>query len=260
MNLSDTGDGLAVVFQHGLGADQAQCAEAFPRHAGLRRITLDCPARNARPFSIAGFAADVLDACDARGVHRFVAGGISMGAAIALHLAVRVPDRVLGLALVRPAWLWDAAPETMRPYAEVAAALRAHGPAAGRAAFAASATAAHLARAAPDNLASLLGFFDRPDPSFMADLLDDIARDGPAVTQAQATALRVPTLVVGQARDEVHPLALARALADAIPHATFAEVTQKGIDKARHLAELHDRLGAFLLGPATRTALQRTLG
>jgi pimeloyl-ACP methyl ester carboxylesterase len=246
MTLSDTGNGLAVVFQHGLGADQAQCAEAFPRHPGLRRITLDCPARNARPFSIAGFAADVLDACDTRGVHRFVAGGISMGAAIALHLAVRVPDRVLGLALVRPAWLWDAAPETMRPYTEVALALRAHGPQAGRAAFAASATAAHLMRAAPDNLTSLLGFFDRPDPTLVADLLDDIARDGPAVTQFQVAALRLPAMVVGQAQDEVHPLGLARSLADAIPGAMFAEITPKGIDKARHLAELRDTLGTFL--------------
>ncbi len=247
MSLSDTGTGLSVVFQHGLGADQAQCAEAFPPRPGLRRLTLDCPARRDRPFTIAGFAADVLAACDARGVDRFVVGGISMGAAIALHLAVRVPARVIGLALVRPAWLWGAAPETMRPYAEVAAALRAHGPVAGRAAFAAGATAAHLARAAPDNLASLLGFFDRPDPAFVADLLDDIARDGPAVTREQVASLRLPTLVVGQALDAVHPLAFARTLAETIHGAEFAEIAPKSIDKARHLADLRDRLGRFFL-------------
>jgi pimeloyl-ACP methyl ester carboxylesterase len=250
MSLSDTGDGLAVVFQHGLGADQAQCAEAFPGRPGLRRITLDCPTHSARPYSIAGFAADVLEACDARGVHRFVAGGISMGAAIALHLAVRIPDRVLGLALVRPAWLWGAAPETMRPYAEVAAALRTHGPVEGRAVFAAGATAAHLARAAPDNLASLLGFFDRPDPAAVADLLADIAPDGPGVTREQAAALRMPALVIGQPHDEVHPLRLARTLAEAIPRATFVEIAAKGIDKTRHLADLHASLGSFLLGIA----------
>ncbi len=246
MSLSDTGDGLPVVFQHGLGADQTQCAEAFPARAGLRRITLDCPAHPARPFSIAGFAADVLAACDSLGVRRFVAGGISMGAAIALHLAARVPDRVVGLALVRPAWLWRPAPETMRAYAEVAAELRAHG-AAGRARFAAMATARDLAQVAPDNLASLLGFFDRPA---IADLLADIANDGPGVSQAQAAALRVPTLVVGQAHDAVHPLHFARALATTIPGATFAEVTPKGVDKSRHLADLHARLGAFLSGLA----------
>jgi len=247
MSVSDTGEGLAVVFQHGLGADHTQCAEAFPRNPGLRRITLDCPARRARPYSIAGFAADVLAACDARGVRRFVAGGISMGAAIAINLAVRAPDRVLGLALVRPAWLWDAAPVTMRPYAEVAAALRAHGPVEGRAVFAAGPTAARLARDAPDNLASLLGFFERPDPDGIADLLADIAGDGPGVTQAQAAALRVPTLVIGQAHDDVHPLRLASTLAEAMPRATFAEIAAKGIDRPRHLAELRAGLGAFFL-------------
>jgi len=250
MSLSDTGAGLAVVFQHGLGADQAQCAEAFPAAAGLRRITLECPAHRDRPYRIAGFAAAVLAACDAHGVEKFVAGGISMGAAIALHLAVQVPARVLGLALVRPAWLWDAAPANMQPYAEVAAALRAHGPAEGRARFAAGATAAHLRQTAPDNLASLLGFFDRADLDFVADLLDDIARDGPAVTHAQVAALRVPALVIGQAGDDVHPLPFARTLADTIPGASFAEITPKGIDKARHLADLHARLGSFFSGIA----------
>ena len=250
MSLSDTGAGLPVAFQHGLGADQAQCAEAFPQRAGLRRITLECPANARRPFSIAGFAGDVLEACDALGVRRFVAGGISMGAAIALHLAVYAPDRVIALALVRPAWLWQAAPPTMRPYAEVAAALRAHGPANGRLEFINSAGAQRIARVAPDNYVSLLSFFQRADASGTADLLADIAADGPGVTEDQAATLRLPALVIGQTQDEVHPIALARELARAIPGAVFAEVAPKGIDKARHLAELHDRLGAFLLGIA----------
>jgi hypothetical protein len=55
---------------------------------------------------------------------------------------------------------------------------------------------------------------------------------------------------VGHGDDEVHPLAFARSLADAIPGATFAEITAKGIDKVRHLAELRDVLGNFLCGIA----------
>ena len=52
------------------------------------------------------FADDVLAFADLRGVERFVVGGISMGAAIALRIAVRHPERVSGLVLARPAWLW----------------------------------------------------------------------------------------------------------------------------------------------------------
>ena len=69
------------------------------------------------------FAGDILAAADAHDARRFVAGGISMGAAIALRLAVRHPDRVAALILARPAWVDTAAPENMRPYAEVAALL-----------------------------------------------------------------------------------------------------------------------------------------
>ncbi|RUV26747.1 alpha/beta hydrolase, partial [Mesorhizobium sp. M1A.F.Ca.IN.022.04.1.1] len=40
LHMTDTGEGLAVVFQHGLGGGEAQVAQTFP--AGFRRITLEC--------------------------------------------------------------------------------------------------------------------------------------------------------------------------------------------------------------------------
>ncbi|TGP68130.1 alpha/beta fold hydrolase, partial [bacterium M00.F.Ca.ET.227.01.1.1] len=84
------------------------------------------------------FADDVMNAADAAGMERFVAGGISMGAAIALHLAARHPDRVSGLVLVRPAWTFDVAPQNMQPYVEVAELIRRLPLAEARAAFASS--------------------------------------------------------------------------------------------------------------------------
>ena len=43
-----------------------------------------------------------------------------MGAAIALNVAARLPDRVTALVLARPAWAFEQAPENMRPLSEVA--------------------------------------------------------------------------------------------------------------------------------------------
>ncbi|TIM50058.1 MAG: alpha/beta hydrolase, partial [Mesorhizobium sp.] len=62
------------------------------------------------------------------GLDRFVAAGISMGAAIAMRLACRHPDRVAGLLLVRPAWIFDDAPVNLLPIAEVARLILDHGP------------------------------------------------------------------------------------------------------------------------------------
>ncbi|MBW4022888.1 MAG: alpha/beta fold hydrolase [Proteobacteria bacterium] len=253
----DHGLGPAVVFQHGLGGSEAQVAEVFPDADGRwRRLTLDCRGHGrSRPdpearYGIARFARDVLRLADERQVGRFVAGGISMGAAIALHLAVHHPDRVTALILARPAWLFEAAPPTMAPYAEAGRLMAAHGPEQGpeqaRAAFDASETAARLAREAPANLASLREFFTRPDPQATAALLEAVAQDSPGVTRAEAAALAVPTLVIGHGQDFVHPLDYAETLASAIPGAKLVTITPKAADPARHAEDVRAALRGFL--------------
>ena len=246
----DRGTGPVVVFQHGLGGDEAQVAEVFPDTDGRwRRLTLDCRGQGKSPpdpenrYAIRIFAEDVLRLADERGVERFIAGGISMGAAVALHLAVHHPTRVTALILARPAWLFEAAPETMAPYAEVAGLL---GTIDGLTTFNASKTAVRLAGEAPGNLSSLQGFFTRTNSEATAALLGAIAVDGPGVTRAQAAALDVPTLVIGHARDLVHPLAYAEALAETIPGAQLMEITPKATDAPRHADEFRSALCRFL--------------
>ncbi|RWG91102.1 alpha/beta fold hydrolase [Mesorhizobium sp.] len=250
LRVTDTSEGQAVVFQHGLGGGEAQVAQTFP--AGFRRITLECRGHGGsgfgerRPFSFEMFADDVLAAADQAGLDRFVAGGVSMGAAIALHLACRHPRRVAGLILVRPAWTFSATPANMQPIAEVAALILEHGTEKGRTIFAQSETATRLYREAPDNLSSLLGYFDRPDARLFAQVLADIAADGPGVSEHDAAGLGIPALVVGNAMDAVHPLSSAYALAATIPDAVFAEITPKARDSAKHFSELHTQIATFL--------------
>lgn len=248
----DTGQGFPVIFQHGLGGDAAQVAQNFPDSPSYRRLTVECCAQGGsgagsrRPFSIAMFADDVLAAADAAGLDRFVAGGVSMGAAIALRLASHHADRVLGLVLVRPAWSFDPAPQNMRPFSEVAKLIRDRPLEDARNAFAASATAARFRSEAPDNLASLLGFFERENAAVFAEVMRAIANDGPGVTPAAAGNLAIPALVIGSDVDLIHPLATARFLADVIPNAAFAEVTPKATDKDRHFAEVRAAIAGFL--------------
>jgi pimeloyl-ACP methyl ester carboxylesterase len=245
----DTGTGPAVVFQHGLGGDEAQVSAHFPDE-GFRCLTLECRAQGrSEPgdfphFSIQTFADDILAFADSRGVKRFAVGGISMGAAIALNIAVKHPDRVTALILARPAWAFEKAPENMRPLAQVAAYL-AQG---GKEAFEKSALARRLATDARDNLASMLGFFDRPELATTAKLLSAIAADGPGVSREQAAAIKVPTLVIGNSLDIVHPMPLAQMLADQIPGAQYVEIAPKSLDKAAHAAEFKQAVRKFLSG------------
>jgi pimeloyl-ACP methyl ester carboxylesterase len=134
----------------------------------------------------------------------------------------------------------------MRPYGEVGDLLARFDPAEARARFEASETAAELARLAPDNLASLRGFFDRPEPATFGALLSAIAADGPGVDEAAIRRLRVPTLVIGHGHDLAHPFAMAQRLALLIPGAQLAEITPKSLGRAAYVREFQDALAGFL--------------
>ena len=243
----DGGQGAPVIFQHGLGGDNAQVAGVFPDE-GFRRLTLECRTHGASDagdpalFSIARFADDVLAFADARGVQRFALGGISMGAAIALRIAVKFPQRVSALILARPAWLWANAPDNMQSIAAAAPFVAKRD----RQGFAETAAARHLAVHGPDNHASLMTFFNVPEAATRARLMAAIAADGPGVSEGDIRAIALPTLVLGTAEDWVHPLAVAHTLAALIPGARFTELPSKARDKTRHTDAFRDAVHRFL--------------
>jgi pimeloyl-ACP methyl ester carboxylesterase len=252
LSVVDDGEGAPVIFQHGLGAEAAQVAEVFPAEPPTRRITLECRGHGGSDMgspaelTIATFAADLAGLADRLGVRRGVVGGISMGAAVSLRLAVRRPDLVGALILARPAWLFDDAPETLKPYALVGDLLKQADREAARDAFRRTETAKRLAAEAPDNLVALLGFFDRPAAGATSALLMSIAADGPGVSEAEVRAIAVPTLVIGNGEDLVHPLAYARRLAATIPNARLVEITSKTVSRARYVREFRSALSEFL--------------
>jgi pimeloyl-ACP methyl ester carboxylesterase len=245
----DSGDGRAVIFQHGLGGDEAQVAEIFPQ-GRYRRLTLECrgqghsEAGDPTQFSIANFTDDVLAFATARNVDRFIVGGISMGAAIALRLAIKHPHRVNALVLARPAWTVGPAPQNMQVIAKAAPFIAA----CDRQGFDKSETAHMLKVHGPDNLNSLLANFDKPDPQIVSRLLAAIAADGPGVTEAEVCALKIPTLIIGNAQDYIHPMAHAAWLAARIKGAKLVEIAPKAINKDRYVAEFRAALAAFLSG------------
>ncbi len=243
----DTGQGPALLFQHGLSGAEAQVADISPS-TGFRRLTLECRAHGpsqAGPFesmTILQFAEDVLAFADTRGIDKFVMGGISMGAAIALRIAVIAPKRVSALVLARPAWNWQAAPDNMQVFQEIADFVEK----ADRVGFSKSAITKKFAKHAPDNLASFNKLFDRADLPTTAELLRRIAASGPDVTKAQVKAIKIPTLVLGNKRDLVHPMAQAETLATTIPKAKLLELAPKATKRDLHLKQFREALNDFL--------------
>lgn len=255
---ADEGEGMPVLWQHGLGADRGQPAEVFPDLPGARRITLECRGHGASELgdpdqlSIAQFAEDAVALLNHLGIERAVVGGISLGAAIALRIAATRPERARRLILARPAWVDMAGPGHMRVYLEVAEAIAAYGAKAGARIFEGSARLAEIEAVSPDNAASMRWFFTRATPETTMALLSRIPLDGPGVSRERIAALTPPTLVVANGEDYVHSLATGRALAALIPGAEYREITSKTVDRDRYVAEFRAVIAGFL-GELERT-------
>jgi pimeloyl-ACP methyl ester carboxylesterase len=183
---------------------------------------------------------------DFLGVERAVVGGISLGAAIALRIAVLHRDRALSLILARPAWVAESGPERLRIYREVACCIDHHGIEEGRALFERSSLLAEVEAASPDNAASLRSFFDRRDPPSTVALLSRIPAGGPDISRAAVAMVNLPTLVVGNDQDYVHPLAIARELAFLIPGASMVQIASKSRDRALYTTTFREALAGFL--------------
>jgi pimeloyl-ACP methyl ester carboxylesterase len=258
-NYVDRGAGLPFVFQHGLGGDANQPQEYYTLDPGVRLIVLDCRAHgNTHPvgseakLNFGSFAGDVLALLDHLAVDRFVIGGISMGAGVALNVTVNHPERVLGLILARPAWLDAPMPENLRVMVEAGALLEQHGAQAGLETFQRSTSYQSALEGAPDVARSLVSQFTQPYAFERAARLRCLPGDVPVWDRSTWATVKIPTLVLANRVDPMHPFEYGPIMANAIPGAAFQELTSKSIDREQHTAECRAAIAEFLRRPALR--------
>lgn len=230
----DTGSGVPFVFQHGLGADVSQTFGLFAAPVGFRLLGFDCrahgetrPVGDPEKISIDTFAEDLRMLLDHLKISRVVVGGISMGAAIALSFALRHPERTLGLVLSRPAWLDESRAEGIKISPVIAQFIRQYGAWEGAQRFQQTEMFQEVRRVSPDNTTSLLGQFAHP--------------------RAAWRNITVPTLVLANRRDAIHPFEFGETFAREIPGAEFRELTPKSVSKEQHEAKTQQFIADFLV-------------
>jgi len=247
-----SGDGAPVLWQHGLGADRKQPAEVFPATPGIKRITLECRGHgeselgDCTRLSIAQFADDAVQLFNHLHIDKLVLGGISLGAAISLRLAATVPSRVKALILARPAWVDHAAPTTMKPYLSIADLLRMFGPEEGLRRYERSDIRAEVQSISPDNAASLRSFFSRKGEESTIELLSRIPKDGPGLSASDIAMIAVPTAVIANGEEYIHPIRYAEQLRNLIAGSSLQIITSKTLDKGLYLSEFRAAIASFL--------------
>lgn len=251
----DSGKGASFIFQHGLGGDVSQPFGLFKPPAGIRLLAFDCRAHGeTRPLGdeskigIASFADDLLAFMNQLTLRRAVVGGISMGAAVALNFALRYPDRLLGLVLSRPAWLDQPYPHNARVFPQIAELIRDHGAVRGGILFAQSDVYKKIRAESPDAAESLLGQFLAPRARETVVKLERIINDTPCHNRQEWRDITVPTLILANRQDPIHPFEYGEVLAQTIPSAVFRELTPKSVSKERHTADVQKFIEEFLKG------------
>src|SRR5262249_31536889 len=194
------------------GGDAQQPFDLLPAHDGFRLLAMDCrahgqttPLGDPGKLSFGSFAEDVLVFMNHLQLRQAVLGGISMGAGVALNLTLRFPDRVRGLILSRPAWLDRPLPPNTEIFPFIARLIRNHGARGGLALFQKSTEYKEMLAAWPDAATSLIGQFEQPRAEETVEKLERIPKDQPSRNAAQWSEIRVPTLVLANREDPIHP-------------------------------------------------------
>jgi pimeloyl-ACP methyl ester carboxylesterase len=237
----------AIVLTHGLLMDRRMYTKLAPALAarGHRVITVDMLGHGASDqphemtaYSMQQFGRDVIALLDHLELPQAVIGGTSLGANVALEVAVAAPARVRALVLEMPV-LENALPAAAAAFVPLALALRISHRVMG--------LVARITRRIPRThfLVDVLIDFVRRDPLASLAVLDGLIFGRVAPPIEDRRALTQPTLVIGHPSDPIHPFSDADRIARELPNARLVEA-HSILEWRLRPARLDAELAAFL--------------
>jgi len=236
-----------VVLVHEMGGSLESWEDAARRFAETRRVLrYDCRGAGLSQkvrgaLSIDTMADDIAALLDHVGIEGKVAlAGVAVGGAIALHFAARHPVRTSAVAVGSPATGIEA--DRRAAVLERVAKLEVSGMA--------FAVEDSMRNGYPDELRGDVERFRQyrarwlgNDPASYATVYRMLAATD---MKGELTRLRCPVLVIGALFDRTRPPATAKAVADAIPGATYAELRTGHYMAAQTPDLVFERIDAFL--------------
>ncbi|HVC85160.1 MAG TPA: alpha/beta fold hydrolase [Solirubrobacteraceae bacterium] len=225
--VEEHGEGPAVVGLHGLTATRRYVlmGSRMLERSGRRVVLYDARGHGTSApapdgdYSYAALSGDLEAVIDALALERAVLVGASMGAHTAVRFALEHPQRVAGLAIVTPAYDPERFPSELDRWDALARGLSEGGVEGFVGAYGLDGVPPAWRETVERVIRQRLGAHEHPQA--VADALEAVPRSRPFESWPSLAALAVPTLVVAS-RDEAdpgHPLAIARAYAEAIPGA-----------------------------------------
>ena len=242
------GEGIPFVFLHGLGGSINQIKNTYNPISGFKLIMIDQQGHG-KSSSIDDFinfnqmANDVIDILDHLKINKFIIGGISMGAAVSLNVALNYPDRVLKLITIRNAWIDMPMDERfIRIYDLVAKYLK-HNDKDG---FLKEKDFINLKNESMQASNSLVNYFSDSSSLQYYKKYQILPKDRPITSLRNLNNLNIPSLILENHNDPIHNFDYSLAIANNINNSIFKEITSKDIDASAHKNELNNYLHKFL--------------
>lgn len=247
-----------LVLLHGLGGDRRQAlgpVEGF-RDPRLAILAPDLRAHGDTPvvgdpeaFTFDALAADIVQLVERleQGSKPTYIAGISMGAALAIRLALGGRLDVRGLALVRPAFDDTPNPPNLAVMTVIAMLLQLDDAGTARAQLLASPEYREIADVSALGAKSVEDQLTKPGARERAIRLVEVPKNVAWRDDAELRGLVVPALVVGMERDVMHPVHLARRTAALLPHGEVVEVVSRDVDPERYDREIRSAVQRHVL-------------
>ena len=244
-----SGSGQAFIFQHGLGSQVSQPQNLLSGLQDIQLISMDCPGHGQSPLpdgvipSFNYYADQLVELLDEIQVKKAIFGGISMGAGIAVNMALRYPDRVQGMVLIRPAWLAEKYPGNLKILLTAAQYMQNGG---GKGPFEQLEDFQAIARPLPKAGSSVLGVFSATQRPEIATVLKAMVGDAPFETLDSLAHIKQPCLIIGNENDPLHPLQIAESWHRALPYSQLFTVISRYVDNDQHSQSIHQIVSNFI--------------
>jgi pimeloyl-ACP methyl ester carboxylesterase len=252
---------VTVVLLHGLGGDREQPLSLFGPIVppGTHRLAPDTRGHGARDetgppssFALEALADDIAAAvtsaqlADGRSGEPITLIGISMGAAIALRLALRGALPIDRIVFARPSFTDQALPHNLRAFPVIGELLADHGPVEGERAFLQTELYASTHAESRLGAAGLLQQFRAPRAAERAARLVEIPRSAAFGENDDLGAIDLPLAIAWAPLDPVHPVSVAELWMDELSGAASIPLPARDDGYSEYVAATRAGVAAWL--------------
>ncbi len=249
LNYISKGQGIPFIFQHGLGSNLNQPQALLKNLDNIQLISMDMPGHGNSSLppktqpSFESYADCIINLMQQLKIKKAILGGISMGAGIALNIAMRFPEKIKGLVLIRPAWLDQKRPNNLEILMEAASYIKLKN---GLKDFMQRPRFKVIQDQLPKAAQSVLGVFEPTQRAEIPFVLKSMIKDQPFEEIENLKQINVPCLVVGNDNDPLHPYLMAQKIHHFIKSSLMHQVISRYLDDAAHQQSIEKLVAKFI--------------